>query len=144
MITRKNFFPAVCVIFTCFSVVKILIENVILKAPDSHYAENFITALVLCFVVIGLFALAPRLSNFPLWSVQLIGYAGIAAALVFCVWIEHLFVELSTSAYRDSFLSFTICYIPVAVIYHIKMYHDVKKANKDLGKIQELVKREKY
>ena len=131
-------------LFTCFFFAKIIIENLILNAPDNNYVENCVTAFILCIVVTGLFALAPKMSHLPLWTVQLTGHICILIVLMLCIWIEHFFVELSLSAYRDMFWSFTFCYFPVVVIYYLKMYHDIKKGNEDLEYIQDLVKREYY
>ena len=142
MITKKNYFPAVCILFTCISLIKIIYENLILKMQDSYYASNFISIFILCAVVIALFAVAPKLSGLPLWAVLIIGYVSIVCILMLYVWIEHFYIVQGIYAYRDMFRSFTIFYIPVAVIYYIKMFRDVKRANEDLNKIQSLIERD--
>jgi hypothetical protein len=144
MITKKNYFSVVCILFTCIVLFKIILEKLVLHEVDAYYTENIITIFILSAIVVALFAVAPKLSGVPLWAVLLLGYFCISGVLMFSTWISHFWSELALHAYRDELRSFTIVYIPVAVIYYLKMYRDIKKANENLDKIQRMVQQDIY
>ncbi len=139
MITKKNYFPIVCMVFTVAVLAKILAENVILGYSDSFYAENII--LVFCYsaLIVAVLGVSRYLTKFPLWLVIAVQYIIVVSAAMLETKVNGLFEELSESAYHDMFWSVTIPFAIAAVLYYVKYFRDIHRANQDLEKLQKMV-----
>lgn len=141
MITRKNYFPIVCMLFTVVVFIKIMIENVILKQPDMDLAKNLALAFAFSALIIAVLGASKFFTMLPLWLVIAGQYILIISATMLETWISGHFQELAETAYRDMFRSVTIPFIIVAFVYYIKCFYDVHQANRNFEKLQELDKK---
>lgn len=128
IIDKKSFWPIVCVIYTCLSLGKIVLE-LVLQGVFGNEQMNFLTMFLFAFL--GTFVLSQhyRLDKYPLGAVILGQYVGLIAAVMLFTWISGFFVELHEDAYHDMFWSFTIPYAIAAVIYYISLYFEIKRTN---------------
>lgn len=128
IIDKKSFWPIVCVIYTCLSLGKIILE-LVLQGVFGNDQMNFLTMFLFAFL--GTFVLSQhyRLDKYPLGAVILGQYVALVAAVMLFTWISGFFVELHEDAYHDMFWSFTIPYAIAAVIYYISLYFEIKRTN---------------
>lgn len=139
MITKKNYFPIVCVVFTVAVFVKILIENVIYRQPDVHFVNNLVLIFAYTALIIALLGASKFFSALPLWLVIAGQYVILISAAMLESWISGHFQELAKTAYRDVFRSVTIAFIIVAFIYYMKCFYDVHRTNQNLEKLQKML-----
>lgn len=141
MITRKNYFPIVCMLFTVVVFIKIMIENVILKRPDMYLAKNLALVFAFSALAIAILGASKFFTMLPLWLVIAGQYILISSAAMLETWISGHFQELAETAYRDMFRSVTIPFIIVTFVYYIKCFYDVHQANRNFEKLQEMAKK---
>ena len=134
LITKKNYIPAVCIVYTCLVLYKIFTEG-ISHLPDSYYISNLIQMFVMSALAVALLWVSGLLSEWPLWLVILMQYGILLAVVMGWTWIAGRFNELASSAYRDEFRSLTIPFIVIAAVYYGKCYHELKKSNEILDEL---------
>jgi hypothetical protein len=135
IISKKNFFSIVCKVYTVMSLAKILYE-IVLGKKDPYYVENFITMFFLSLVATLVLSLHYYLQNVPLIIVFLGQYLLLIGIVMLSIWVEDHFQELAPTAYRDMFLSFTIPYIILAIMYYAVYLIQLRRANKTLAEIR--------
>lgn len=128
LISKKNFFPTVCIVYTVLSILKILLESFVFEIPEGDY-ENFIWMLAISVVATFVLSLHYYLQKFPLWLVIIGQYLVLLALIMLCVWISGNFAKMHPDAYRDMFWSFTIPYIFGALLYYLSLWNEMRKAN---------------
>ena len=141
MITKKNYFPIVCVILTVAVFVKILIENVICRQPDMYFVQNLVLIFAYTALIIALLGASKFFSALPLWLVIAGQYDILISAAMLETWISGHFQELAETACRDMFRSVTIAFIIVAFIYYMKCFYDVHRTNQNLEKLQKMLEK---
>lgn len=144
MITKKNYFPIVCIAFSIVVVIKIIGENFIAGTPDSYYAQNILLIFAYSALIVAVLGASKFFTPLPLWLVIAGQYIIVISAAMLETWISGHFQEMSETAYRDMFRSVTIPFILVAFVYYIKCFHDVHKTNQDLKKLQKMVEKNIY
>lgn len=135
LITKKNYIPVVCIVYTCWVLFKLISEEFVYHMKDTHYVSNLIWAFILVALGIALLGLSALCSEWPLWLVILMQYGILMAVVMGSIWIEGHFTELASTAYRDMFRSVSIPFAVIAVIYYWKCYHELKKSNEILDEL---------
>lgn len=144
MITKKNYFPIVCITFTFAVLIKILVENVIGGYSDLFYAQNIVVIFVFSALIVAVLGASKYFTKLPLWIVIALQYIIVISAAMLDTKINDLFSEMSRFAYRDMFRSVTVAFAIAAFFYYVKCFHDVYKANQDLEKLQKMVNKGIY
>lgn len=135
LIDKKNFFPTVCVIFTCLAVGKIVLEALVQKVYG-NYQENLLVMLLLAFLGTLVLSQHYRLARFPLVAVIVLQYVVLIAAVMLLTWCLGLFETLHADAYHDMFWSFTVPYAIAAAWYYLALYCETRKADRMLQEIR--------
>lgn len=133
--SKTSFFDTVCVFFTILAISKIVMEYIVSKQMDDT-GRNLL--FMFAFTCLSLFVL-DQYSRFENLSplIIIIGQYIVAMGIVFfIIWISSHFEQLSTNAYRDIFLSFTIPYIIGAICYYVSLHLEVKRENEMLDRIK--------
>ena len=135
LINRKNFFPSVCCIYTILSLLKIATEA-FTQGKWEIDQQNFV--MMFCISLVATFVLSQyyRFQHFPPLVVILGQYLVILGGIMLTIWGIGQFTELSESASRDRFRSFTIPYVILAGWYYISLFQEIKKANEILEEIR--------
>lgn len=136
IISRKDFIPIVCVIYTILSLSKIILEAVV-QRNFGVYQENLLIMLFLSFLATFVLSQHYRLSHLPLLLVALIQYVILIAAVMLMTWVSGRMTELHPDAYNDMFWSFTIPYVIMALIYYATLFIEIKRANQLLMQMKE-------
>lgn len=136
IITKKNFIPIVCWVYTVITLGKLIVEAV-MKKSDPYYFENFITIFLISIVATAVLSLHYYFVDYPLTLVIIGQYLGLLGLIFLGIWIEGHFTKLSESAYMDMFWSFSIPYIILAGFYYYNYFVEVKRANDILKDIKE-------
>lgn len=129
LIDKKSFWPTVCVVYTCLSIGKIMVEAV-WQGTFGNYQVNFLIMLFLAFMGTLVLSQHYRLERFPISLVIILQYVVMIALVMLIIWITGFFEPLSEHAYHDMYWSFTIPYAILAAVYYICLYLEVKKANR--------------
>ncbi len=129
IIDKKSFFPVVCVVYTCLSVGKIVLETA-MGVEFGNYQQNLIFMLLLSVLATLVLSQHYRLNRLPLALVILLQYAVLIGAVMLLTWMISFFDEMHPDGYRDMFWSFTIPYVIGAVIYYVSLFLEIKKANR--------------
>lgn len=137
IIDKKSFWPIVCVIYTCLSLGKIILE-LVLQGVFGNDQMNFLTMFLFAFL--GTFVLSQhyRLAEYPLGLVVLGQYVALVAAVMLFTWVSGFFAELHEDAYHDMFWSFTIPYGIAAVVYYVSLYFEIKRTNQLLQDMKKM------
>ena len=143
LITKKNYFPVVCIIYTCWVLYKLTSEEYYYHMRDDNYVGNLLQAFILIAVAVALLGLGGLLSEWPLWLVILLQYGTLVAVTLGWTWINGHFTELAGTAYRDEFRSVTVPFIVIAAIYYGKCYYELKKSNEILDELKQKTTEEK-
>lgn len=136
----SSYFSNVCVVFTLLLFIKIIIEYFIDYTSFDNTRVNIV--LIFAFSAIGLFVLEQhkRFEKLPMVLVLVIQYIIALTSVMMIIWICGNFLELSNTAYRDIFITFTIPYIIGAIWYYLCLLYDARKANIILEKCRKMVK----
>ena len=134
LITKHNFFYIVCVCFTLITLGKLLLEK-IEGITDRYYSENIFT--ILAISVLGTLVLATHfyLRNFPFIPVFIGQYLVTIGIVCLTIRIGQEFSDFAPTAYKDMIISVTIPFVIGAIVYYVTFFHEIKKANKLLEKI---------
>lgn len=141
IINKRNFISIVCTIFTVLVIFKIVIEAVFLHTFGS-IQENILVMLMLSALATFVLSQYYRLQNLPLVLVIVLQYLLLISFVLIFTWITGFFEELSPHAYIDMFHSFTIPYIVCTIIYYLRLFKEIKKANQKLETLKEGKKNE--
>ncbi len=134
MITRRNFFPTVCVVYTIMVLCKVLLE-LTKGSNDTNYGINLIVMfLVACFATFVL-SLHQFLESIPLLFVIILQYLVVIGCTMLGIYVGGSFLELAATAYKDMFISVTVPYVVGAAIYYVMYFREVKRANQNLVKL---------
>ncbi|MDE6433854.1 MAG: hypothetical protein K2L07_06445 [Lachnospiraceae bacterium] len=135
MITRKNFLPIICVVYTIIVLTKLILEAV-MGHTDTYYTQNLLFMFVVSFAAVFLLSLHSFLQNIPLLFVIIGQYLLLIAFVEGGIWLISLFEPVSPDGYLDMFLSVSIPYGIGAAIYYIEYFRQIKKMNDLLQEIQ--------
>lgn len=135
IISKKEFLPTVCVIYTILSLGKIILEAGF-QRNLSVYQQNFIVMFFLSFIATLILSQHYRLSKLPLPLVALIQYAILIGIVMLVIWSLALIEPIHPNGYRDMFWSFTIPYIIGAALYYAVLYVEIRKADHILQDIK--------
>lgn len=135
LIHKRNFLSIVCSVYTIISLCKIIAEK-IMGYNDRFYAENFITIFFISVVATFVLGLHYYLQKIPVIIVIIGQYILLVVIIMLGIWIESQFIEISPSAYRDMYVSFTGPYIIGAIVYYITYLLQLRKANKTLAELK--------
>lgn len=141
VISKKNFIPTVCVVYTALSLCKIAYEAT-LSGNLEHNYENFLWMLAISVMATFVLSLHPYLQKLPIWLVILGQYLVLITLISLFVWIEGHFAYLHPDAYGDMFWSVTIPYPLGAAVYYFSFWLKVKKANVILKDLKEKRRRD--
>lgn len=133
----KEYGLSVCVAYTILAMTKVFVEGIGGKT-DPYYLHNFtFLFLVVCFATFVLF-MHRIFHKVPLLIVMIAQYGVIIAGVFLGIFFVGTFTDVSSHAYREMFWQITVPYIPLAGIYYIAYFREVKKANKNLGILQKM------
>lgn len=135
MITKKNFLPTLCVVYTILVLTKLILEAV-MGHTDSYYTQNLLFMFVVSFVAVLILSLHSFLQNVPLLFVIIGQYLLLIAFVEGGLLLIGLFSSVNPSGYLDLFLSVSIPYGIGAAVYYIEYFRQVRKMNDLLQKIQ--------
>lgn len=135
MITRKNFLPTLCVVYTILVLTKLILEAV-MGHTDTYYTQNLLFMFVVSFAAVSVLSLHSFLQNIPLLFVIIGQYLLLIAFVEGGLLLTSLFSSVSPDGYLEMFLSVSIPYGIGAAIYYIEYFREVKKMNDFLQKIQ--------
>lgn len=135
MITRKNYFPSVCVVYTILVLLKIVTETLAGKTDD-FYVANLISIFVICCVATFILSLHQLLPNIPLLFVIVGQYVLLIVFIMSALYLASFWSPVSEGGYRDMFVSVSIPYAIIAAIYYINYFHEIKKANEAIQEIR--------
>lgn len=135
MITRKNFLPTLCVVYTIIVLTKLILEAV-MGHTDTYYTQNLLFMFVVSFAAISVLSLHSFLQNIPLLFVIIGQYLLLIAFVEGGLLLISLFTPVSPDGYLEMFLSVSIPYGIGAAIYYIEYFREVKKMNHLLQEIQ--------
>ncbi len=136
IINKKNFIPIVCTIFTVLVILKIVLEAIFQHTFES-VQQNILFMLMMSILATFVISQHYRLHKLPLVLVIIIQYIFLISFVMLFTWFTSFFEELAFYAYRDMFLSFTIPYIILAVLYYVNLFNEIKRANKNLEYLKE-------
>lgn len=135
MITRKNFLPTLCVVYTILVLTKLILEAV-MGHTDTYYTQNLLFMFVVSFAAVSVLSLHSFLQNIPLLFVIIGQYLLLIAFVEGGLLLISLFAPVSPDGYLEMFLSVSIPYGIGAAIYYIEYFRQVKKMNHFLQEIQ--------
>lgn len=135
IINRQNFIGTVCTVYTLLSLSKIGLEY-IAQGVFGSYQENLLAMFFLSLLATFVLSQYYRFQKYPLLAVILGQYVVLTAVVMLMTWVSGKFTTLHEDAYRDMFLSFTIPYAILVVIYYAAMFHEIKCANKALQEVK--------
>lgn len=135
IINKKNFLSTVCISYTFFSLVNIMIEIYQKSAVWSQInnLQIFGVALFAVFLLSQLY----RLENLPLLIAIVLSYICFISVVMLYIWIAAHYFEMHPNGYRDMFRSCTLGYIFGVILYEIEYFMKVRKQNEDLKYIKE-------
>lgn len=136
MITRKNYFPSVCIVYTILVLSKLLMET-IAGMTDRYYVANLISVFVICCVATLILSLHQFLPNIPLLFVIIGQYILLMVFILTAMYLTSFWSPVSEGGYFDMAVSVTIPYVIIATIYYISYFHDIKKANETIREFRE-------
>ncbi len=135
MITRKNYFPSVCVVFTILTLFKIISETIAGKTDD-FYVANLISIFVICCVATVILSIHQFLPNVPLLFIMVGQYVLLMVFIMSALYLTSFWSPVSENGYFDMFVSVSIPYMIIAAIYYINYFYEIKKANKAIQEIK--------
>lgn len=135
MISRKDFFPTVCVVYTILSFGKIVLEGFSM-GNFGNYQKNMVMMFFLSFAATFILSQHYRLNRLPLWLTALIQYVLLIGIVMLVLWVTSFFEPVHPGGYLDMFWSFTIPYILGAAVYYISLYIEVHRTNQILQDIK--------
>ncbi len=135
MITRKNFLPTLCVIYTILVLTKLILEAA-MGHTDTYYTQNLLFMFVVSFAAVFLLSLHSFLQNIPLLFVIIGQYLLLIVFVEGGLLLISLFGSISPDGYLDMFLSVSIPYGIGAAVYYIEYFRQIKKMNHLLQEIQ--------
>lgn len=133
----KEYVQAVCMIYTCGVIGKVIVENV-QKTTDLHYGRNLLVMfLITCFAT-AVLASYEKLQRFPLIPVVIGQYVFVIGIVLGGVFLAQKtgITQVDPGGYRDLFLSVTVPYSLGAIIYYVIFFMDIKKANQMIQVLQ--------
>lgn len=136
IIDKHNFFGVVCVIYTILSLGKIVLEAIV-QDTFGDYQENLLVMFFLSLAATFVLSQYYRFQEYPLVLCIVLQYVVLIVLVMFITWISGKFQPLHEDAYKDMFLSFTVPYAVGVVLYYVSVFHEIKRANKQLKKIRE-------
>lgn len=125
----SNFFSGVCIFFTILLFSKFVLEYFMDPATMDNTRKNIIFMFIFCVLSVFILEQHRRFDKLPMVLVLLLQYLVALSVVMIIVWFCGRYEELSKSAYRDVFLSFTIPYIIGTVWYYISLFHEARRAN---------------
>lgn len=135
MITKKNFFPTICVVYTILVLTKLILEAA-MGYSDTQYTQNLLFMFATSVVAVFILSLHSFLQNVPLLFVIIGQYLLLIALVEGGLLLIGLFSSVSSDGYLEMFLSVSIPYGIGATIYYIEYFRQVKKMNALLQEIQ--------
>lgn len=140
LIDKSNFLSTVCVVFTCLTLGKVVLEA-FFTGVFGNYQENLLMMFGISALATFVLSQHYRLERFPLVAVIVGQYVVLIAAVMLIIWVSGFFEELHENAYRDMFRSFTVPYVIAAAVYYISLYFEIKKADRLLQEVKEAEKK---
>jgi hypothetical protein len=131
----NSFFSGVCIFFTILLFSKFVLEYFMDPATMDNTRKNITFMFIFCVLSVFILEQHRRFDKLPMVLVLLLQYLVALSVVMIIVWFCGRYEELSKSAYRDVFLSFTIPYIIGAVWYYISLFHEARRANEMLGHV---------
>ena len=135
IIDKKSFIPTVCVVYTCLSVGKIVLEA-FAQEKFGNDQRNFLVMLLFAFLGTLVLSQHYRLDKYPLTLVIVGQYVVLITGVMLFTWISSFFSEMHEDGYRDMFWTFTIPYAICAAVYYISLYFEIKKADRMLQEMK--------
>ena len=135
IIDKKSFIPTVCVVYTCLSIAKIVLEA-FGQGKFGNDQRNFLVMLLFSFLGTLVLSQHYRLDKYPLTLVIMGQYVVLIAGVMLFTWISSFFSEMHEDGYHDMFWSFTIPYVICAAVYYISLYFEIKKADRMLQEMK--------
>ena len=129
LINRKNFISIVCISFTLMVCGKLIYEK-ILNFTDRFYTENILCCLAFSVVITLILSLHFYLQKYPFIPVFIGQYLTTVGLTFLTIWVAHFFTEEAPTAYLDMFISVTVPFFAVAIVYYIVFFLKIRKANK--------------
>lgn len=136
MITKRNYLPTVCIVYTILSLGKLLFEAFFSK-PDSYYTLNFLFMFAIVSIATFVLGMHQFLKDIPLLFVMIGQYLVVVGTIMLFMFIASFYIEVNPGGYKDMFISVTIPYIILAGIYYLTYFREIKKANELLKLINE-------
>lgn len=136
MITRKNFGPTLCIVYTILVLTKLIWEAAI-GHNDTYYTQNLLFMFVISFAAVSVLSLHSFLRNIPLLFVIIGQYLLLIAFVEGGMLLISLFDSVNPKGYLDMFISVTVPYGIGAAIYYIEYFKQIKKMNNLLREIQQ-------
>jgi hypothetical protein len=137
IITKKNFLPIVCMVYTLLSLGKLIFESAN-DFFDQNYPRNFASIFIITFLAVLLLLLHNYLQHVPIVLLFFVQYVLLLGVVLGSIYIESLLgVDFHENAYRDMFLSFSIPYVILVLIYYGWYFYKLKKANAILQEFSE-------
>jgi len=135
MITRKNFLPTLCVVYTILVLTKLILEAAT-GHTDTYYTQNLLFMFVVSFAAVSVLSLHSFLQNIPLLFVIIGQYLLLIAFVEGGMLFISLFDPVNPKGYLDMFISVTVPYGIGAAIYYIEYFKQIKEMNDLLREIQ--------
>lgn len=135
IINKQNFFSTVCVIFTLLVLGKIGLEF-LTQGLWGNYQGNIAVMFVLSFLATFVLSQHYRFQKYPLLVVIIVQYVLLIVFVMFITWLGGRVAPLHEDGYRDMFLSFSIPYFIGVVIYYGAVFHEIRRANRDLQELK--------
>lgn len=134
LINRRNFISTVCVSFTIVVCCKLIIEK-LNGVTDRYYTENIFACLGFSVIITAVLALQFYLQKFPLIPVLIGQYAVVAGAAAGIVKLSDSISDTGSDAMAEMIISVTIPFVVGALVYYIKFFRQLKKANRIIVEI---------
>lgn len=135
IINKRNFFPLVCVVFTCITISNIVLEALIANI-FGDYQLNLLNILLFSILVISVLSLHHKIFNLPFFLAAIAQYLFVEACMLFLVWTNGFFTEYASHPYRDMFISTSVLYLAISGIYFIYFHIKMKRHNLILKKLK--------
>lgn len=136
IISKKEFMPTVCVVYTVLSLGKIVVEY-IAQGKYGDFQANLIVMFVISVAATFVLSQHYRFDQLPLLLVILLQYVILIAGVMGFTWLSSFWSEVHPDGYHDMFWSFTIPYIIGVAVYYLSLFHEIKKSNKLLQEYKE-------
>lgn len=135
-INKRNFFPIVCIVYTCLSIINVVVEGIFWDYFSRDHL-NALVSFVFCMLVVFALSQQERIFRLPFILAVITQYILVETLMLLMTWVIGHFVELAESAFRDLFISSSVIYIILNVIYVLYFHIDLKRHNDILKKIKQ-------